>query len=505
MPINIRGTNSRDVFNPLDLPNSRDDVIAHLLDGDDEFTGRGGVSYQVYGGAGDDRITTASNGNELRGDGGNDTLSAAGGTNAQLYGGEGNDLLIAGAGNNYLNGGQGADTMRGGSGNDHFVVDSAMDQIVEPWQDAAGRPNTSIDTVSASVGWTLGANLENLTLTGSARNGIGNGLDNLILGNNSDNLLLGGAGNDTLEGMLGDDTLDGGAGTDTFLAETGAALKLDLRITGPQHTARGMDVVLNIENVTGGAHDDSIIGNLYANRLDGSDGNDDLQGMSGHDTLLGGNNDDVLDGGMGDDTLYGQLGRDSLEGGEGNDYLHGGDGIDFVVFTGPQDGAQDVSVDLSRTGPQNTGFGLDTLISIENIKSASGNDQLVGSDEANLIWAYRGNDTIWGGEGNDTLHGEGGDDRIIGGTGNDMMSGGYGSDRFVFTAGSGQDRISDFNAGIGWVGEHDKIVIQSGAERFADLTIRQSGHDAIVSFGDSRITLQWTDASNLDASDFLFN
>ncbi|MCU0075584.1 Ig family protein, partial [Pseudomonas koreensis] len=66
-----------------------------------------------------------------------------------------------------LNGGLGADTMTGGLGNDTYYVDNAGDSVVE---DA----NAGVDTVMASIDYTLGTNLENLTLLGSALNGTGN-------------------------------------------------------------------------------------------------------------------------------------------------------------------------------------------------------------------------------------------------------------------------------------------------------------------------------------------
>ena len=51
---------------------------------------------------------------------------------------------------------------------------------------------------------TLGAGVENLTLSGSGHiNGIGNTLDNQIIGNDGDNSLTGGDGNDSLSGGLG--------------------------------------------------------------------------------------------------------------------------------------------------------------------------------------------------------------------------------------------------------------------------------------------------------------
>lgn len=74
--------------------------------------------------------------------------------------------------------------------------------------------NAGTDTVKSSVNWTLGANVENLTLTGSALNGVGNSFKNSITGNAADNTLAGNGSDDSLDGKSGVDKLDGGSGND---------------------------------------------------------------------------------------------------------------------------------------------------------------------------------------------------------------------------------------------------------------------------------------------------
>src|SRR5207342_3387514 len=96
-----------------------------------------------------------------------------------LTGNSANNILTGGAGYDTLNGGAGADTLRGGTGDDIYMVDNTGDSVTE-------NTNEGTDTVQSAITYTLGSNLENLTLTGTtAINGTGNTLNNILTGNSA--------------------------------------------------------------------------------------------------------------------------------------------------------------------------------------------------------------------------------------------------------------------------------------------------------------------------------
>ena len=150
---------------------------------------------------------------------GNDAVNTldGGGGNDRLIGGLSNDTLLGGTGNDTLDGGLGADVMIGGTGNDIYVVDNAADVVVE------SSAADGIDHVKSSVSWTLGDNVENLTLTGTeGLTGYCNGLANTILGNDGDNFLFGELGADRITGGRGNDVIVGGGDADSLTGNAGA-------------------------------------------------------------------------------------------------------------------------------------------------------------------------------------------------------------------------------------------------------------------------------------------
>lgn len=131
--------------------------------------------------------------NLLRGEGGDDTVLGGSG-NDFIYGGS-ETVTLSNTGNDELNGGAGNDVMNGQDGNDSYIVDSTGDVIIED------SSTGGTDTVYSTIYWTLGTNLEKLTLQGTNPNsGTGNALNNTIIGNAAYKLLDGSTGSDTMRG-----------------------------------------------------------------------------------------------------------------------------------------------------------------------------------------------------------------------------------------------------------------------------------------------------------------
>ena len=278
-------------------------------------------------------------------------------------------------------------------------------------------------------------------------------------GSGSDDLELGGDGADLggpvaipamLSGGAGDDTLRGGAAADTFAGGPGEDLvTYDDRTASVSATLNGLAddgaagegdrIGTDIEDVTGGAGNDTITGDLRDNILDGGAGNDVVSGGRGADTLTGGPGNDTLSGGDGDDTL------DETAPADGSDVLSGGDGSDTVDYSG-----RTAAVTVTFDGkPDNGEAGEgDTVASdIEGASGGAGNDTIVGTAADDTIDGGPGDDTVSGGAGADTLTGGLGNDIVDGGPGDDTIDPGAGDD--TVHGGPGDDEIDQPGAPAG--------------------------------------------------------
>jgi Ca2+-binding RTX toxin-like protein len=324
-----------------------------------------------------------------------------------VMGDAGNDTLIGLAGQ--------ANLLTGGAGNDTFTVHDLTDTIHE-----ANNGGTDTVLFSSAVNgqtYTLTdldngggdgtADVENLTLLGSANlNGTGNAVANVITGNSGNNTLLGLDGDDTLIGGLGNDTLNGGNQIDTAsYAGATTGVIVSLAVVGAQDLDGGgvlteQDTLLNIENLTGSAQGDTLTGNISANVLSGSGGNDTLNATV----------DNV---------------RDTLDGGANTDTAN------YAAYAAALTVNLGGAAPIVVTGSGSNAANSDVLVAIENFVGGSGVNTLTGDGNANALTGGGVNDILNGAGGNDVLNGLGGADTISGGAGADTIDGGAGNDTII--------------------------------------------------------------------------
>lgn len=319
-------------------------VLVNTGDLDDEVTISAAVDSEVDGGTGADTLL-----------GSNDVGSK--------------DTLIGGEGDDVLEGRGGDDLLAGRAGNDTASYESAASGV-------------DVTLATARAQDTKGAGNDQLfdmeKLVGSSHDDTLGDKDNGAVPGSNDNLLDGRGGNDT-----------------AFFARWNVTV--DLSITGPQTTGRGMDTLANIEN---------------------------LRAYKGHNTLRGNSAANVIEGGNGDDTI---------EGRGGNDTLIGGPGTDTVSY---ESSSSEVTVILNNR--VSGGAGSDTISGFENLTGSSHDDVLHGDEGSNIIYGRAGADTIYGGGGQSI-------DIIFGGPGSEIsMNGGDGLDVVVDLAG-GSDHF--YNSG----------------------------------------------------------
>lgn len=373
--------------------------------------------------------------------------------NAQSNNLNGNDV------NNTLDGGGGADVMAGGAGSDVYIVDNVLDQVFE-------GTDPSADEVRSSVTYTLGTNVENLLLTGTADiDGTGNSLDNSLYGNAFDNTLRGEGGRDILDSGAGDDYLDGGAlddlmvggaGDDTYVVDDAIDFIIELVDEGNDTVISSIDYSLadtELENLTltgtalagtGNAYSNVITGNALANVLIGGDGDDTLIGGAGADTMTGGAGadhfvvdalDKVTDAGV-EDTVCSTV-TYTLMAGCGTLELMG-----MASVNGTGNALANTLVGNTAANRLSGGAGDDTYIAglgDTHTELSNGGRDTVVSD---ISWTLATNIEILrltgaahiNGTGNvlaNTITGNDGDNTLNGGTGADTMAGGLGNDTYI--------------------------------------------------------------------------
>ena len=396
-----------------------------------------------------------------------DTLSGNG-SGDYLLGLGGKDTLLGGEGNDLLEGGAGDDSLVGGLGNDTYYFESGWGKDVIRVQDAlvdgVGLDRIYFAETITAADLIVGSTATDLTLTHRTT---------------GDRITLGGFF--SLVGQDGDRVVD-----EVRFAD-GTLWSVEDMISGQQ---------------VGTSAAQYIHGRGISDTIDADGGNDLVFGYAGDDILDGGTGNDRLEGGSGSDTYRFQLGW----------------GQDLVVASGPDAAATDVDVIAFGVGVTANHIGLVSNVADLTLQHVNGDritlerfftdpgaiqevrfddgttwtvadlyaQQMVGNDsdqyqygtaQADQIQGLGGNDLVYGRGGADVLDGGDGDDVLDGGAGNDVLHGGDGNDMFVFSAGSGQDRlISQDPDGIYW------DVVQLGEGIISDqIGLSRDGRDVVLS------------------------
>ncbi len=447
----------------------------------DGFSGEASFAYTVFdgkGGTASATVTVTVAPYVPVGTPGDDALVGTVGDEVILAG-AGDDLVQAGAGNDVVDGGDGDDELHGEDGDDVLKGGAGDDLLFGGAGDdvlAGGAEDDRLDGGDGSDTADYSDDTAGVTVDLSQGIAFGDesGEDELISIEN----VIGGAGNDTLIGDDGANRLVGGAGDDVILAGGGD----DLIVAGAGHDVidggDGFDT-LDLSAATGAISVDFAAGKASGEGI-GTNSFSNIEKLlfgAGNDVVTGGNGDDAFDGGAGNDTLKGGAGNDTLWGGEGDDSLDGGSGDDDVFG----------------------GTGNDV------IRAGSGNDLVEGGEGDDVIDAGSGDDLVRGGEGRDVIDGGSGDDRIEGGAGDDILTGGSGHDVFVFAVGFGKDVITDFKTS-----GSSSDVLEFSVGLFADFeaameSAAQLGADTVFTVdADTTLTLKGIQLSSLAQDDFRF-
>jgi len=365
-----------------------------------------------------------------------DTLSGAlGSTILAATGGITVDLVSGAADTLSLRGSSGIDKWSSGVSGSDTIFELSGDTTADLIVKAADSINVSLSSgadIFTGQGGTftathlVGSPVTTLTPVVLAVTVNGGDGDDVITGGNGDDIINGSNGNDTFKAAAsladGDDTFTGGAGTDKadYSARTA---DLTIEMDGSTSSGEGIEADIiddDVEDLVGGAGDDTLTGNTLGNHIQGGAGDDLIAGgAAGNCVTTAPIDADVLDGEADNDTF------DEGAAADCGDVINGGAGTDRVDY---QARLVSVSLAISLDGTANDGDPAAGAGEKDNVKTdveivlgGIGNDTIVGS---------AANDELHGGPGNDTISGGAGSDTLSGDSGNDIMNGEAGDDTF---------------------------------------------------------------------------
>ncbi|MCY1506536.1 RTX calcium-binding nonapeptide repeat (4 copies) [compost metagenome] len=315
-------------------------------------------------------------------------------------------------------------------------------------------------SIESASTYTLGANDDNLTLSGIANiNGTGNNFANWLIGNAGRNTLNGGLGDDRLDGRGGSDKLVGGGGNDTYIVDlipkgSGAKISIRLEDSISESANAGSDTLQLRGTIATSGYTTLTLASTLENLDASATGNTklNLTGNKANNVLYGNDADNILDGKVGTDTLIGGAGNDTYvldslaEVGLIGELAGGGEADTLRIAYKNKSRSTAEVVDLS------------TQPNLENIIiTGTGLFDLIGNEADNSLIGNASANRLVGGAGNDLLDGQAGADTLTGGAGADLfrfdslkdLGLGNGRQDVITDFVRGEDKL-DFTALVGW-------------------------------------------------------
>jgi VCBS repeat-containing protein len=392
----IRGSHYNDSF----LGGTADDTFLGR-EGNDTLIGNSGIDTASYSEATAAVNVNLATGIASDGEGGTDTL----GTIENVIGSAYSDTITGDAGANYLQGGAGSDTLTGGGGADvldggttpglaagSLVGDGDADYVSYVYAGSAVRVNLSSTAaygIAANTGLVTGDVNDVDTISNVER----------IRGSAYNDILVGNEVNNVFSGRQGDDTIDGGEAT-TLLGD------FDTVSYNIAEETSGVIANLGANAITGdiGFGEVTVLSGTARSVVGGTDTLINIEGVSGtqfNDWIVGSTTTDT-------ETFHGRGGNDTIDGGDGTNSVTDPDRNDRASY---QFATSGVVVNLTTGFATNDGDGgVDTLISINQVRGSAYADTITGRDNSGTgVLAERfegmgGDDTIFGGAGVDYVH-----------------------------------------------------------------------------------------------------
>lgn len=468
----------------------------------------------LFGGSGNDVITGGSGGDMLFGQSGNDELHGKGGTDA-LFGGTENDILVGGDADDQSFGESGDDTFRWNPGDDTDLNEggAGVDTVqvnggggAEIFTATANGTRVRFDRLdpapfSIDIGTSeklvlnMNGGDDRFSATGNlaaliqitADGGTGN---DTILGSNGADLLLGGDGDDFVDGQQGNDTALMGAGNDVFQWDPGDGndvVEGQAGIDRMLFNGSAGNEIFNASANGGRVLFTRNLGNIVMDL-------DDVEAIDLN--TLGGADTTTVNNLSGTDLTEVNINQAGSIGGTAGDAA-----ADVVIVNGTN--GNDI-IDVFGAGSSVAVLGLSARVNVTGSEGV--NDSLVinalgGNDGVTAttlpagvtkltVDGGAGDDNLLGSQGADVFLGGDGDDFVFGDNGNDVALLGAGDDVFQWDPGDGNDTIE---------GQADAdTMLFFGSNASENINISANGGRVLFNRDISNVVMDLNDVESID-------